>query len=40
MIVKNDAKFLHMRKYQEDYNDFVEKNPDMCEEDGTKEELH
>jgi len=29
-----------MRKYQEDYNAFVEKNPDMCEEDGTKEELH
>jgi len=29
-----------MRKYQENYNAFVESNPDMCEEDGTKEELH
>mgnify|MGYP000877261937 FL=1 len=31
---------LHVLKYQKDYNQFVDENPDMCEEDDTKEELH
>ena len=29
-----------MLKFQKEYNQFVEDNKDMCEEDATKEELH
>ncbi|KAL4511584.1 hypothetical protein ABPG72_012429 [Tetrahymena utriculariae] len=40
LIQRPDQKFMLMRQFQQEYNKFVELNPDMCEEDQTKEELH
>jgi len=39
-LQRNDDKDIFVRKYQEDYNKFVDENPDLIEEDVTKEELH
>ncbi|EGR31169.1 hypothetical protein IMG5_116400 [Ichthyophthirius multifiliis] len=40
LIQRQDNKFEYVRQYQEQYNDFVQNYPDMCEEQQTKEELH
>jgi hypothetical protein len=40
MITRHDEKFFLARNYQVYYNSFVDENPDMMEEEQTKEELH
>ena len=40
MVQKEDDKLLLILKFQEEYNIFVEENPDMIEDNDTKEELH
>ncbi|CAK83793.1 unnamed protein product (macronuclear) [Paramecium tetraurelia] len=40
LINTPDEKFYHVRNFQEQYNQFVQENPDLCEEDVCKEELH
>lgn len=40
LIKTPDEKFFLVRNYQEQYNQFVTENPDLCEEDVCKEELH
>ncbi|CAD8194779.1 unnamed protein product [Paramecium octaurelia] len=40
LINTPDEKFYHVRNFQESYNQFVQENPDLCEEDVCKEELH
>ncbi|CAD8083642.1 unnamed protein product [Paramecium primaurelia] len=40
LINTPDEKFYFIRNYQEQYNEFIFENPDLCEEDVCKEELH
>ncbi|CAD8202735.1 unnamed protein product [Paramecium octaurelia] len=40
LINTPDEKFFFIRNFQEQYNEFVLENPDLCEEDICKEELH
>ncbi|CAD8205275.1 unnamed protein product [Paramecium octaurelia] len=40
LINTPDEKFFFIRNFQEQYNEFILENPDLCEEDVCKEELH
>ncbi|CAD8115667.1 unnamed protein product [Paramecium sonneborni] len=40
LINTPDEKFFFIRNFQEQYNEFVLENPDLCEEEVCKEELH
>jgi hypothetical protein len=39
-LIRQDSKFSIAKKFQLDYNKFVDSNRDMVEEEQTKEELH
>ena len=39
-LQKHDDRFNIVLHFQENYNQFIDKNPDMIEELATKEEMH